>query len=559
MHIAFIVPGFPLNGGTKRIVRLGNELHDIGHKVTFISKKDGKPTWINNKVPIQYGVTEIPGTDFYVLYECACPETAAKIAKWEGQKILLVLSAKYQKTEWVDNNICNQSYYKICTTEWLRDYCNSKGERERTSQTVLLTGVDDCFKRVQRWEHTGIIVGYCNSSNRHYRTDLIKQVANIVCPRSVQYINYHHEGNRSPEEIADIYAGCDIWVCAHDIDGLGMPSLEAMATGCCLVTTDTQGNRFYARHGETALVSNPGEVVGLKKNLVIAVTNKELRERLTKAGKEYACSLNWTDHAIRLETILKSIRKPYISVICTTYKMKDLVNEWLGHIGECLPACSEVIVSDGGSDQDTQKFLTEYKAPYDIKVILSDQKLAYSQNARQAQDAATGKWILVTQNDCFFKPGSIQALINTFLWIEEKTGREVGCLGIAGGHWNSQFDELIDYSHWNGDGVVGYKQQVMFDYIEVDWLNGFLLLYRGDVARSKGIAYDTRYDPAWEDVDLGYQFNRTHGLPVIMVSMKANHIPLIHHQRNKTIPSVYPNYKKLNADMKEVFKKKWYG
>jgi len=248
------------------------------------------------------------------------------------------------------------------------------------------------------------------------------------------------------------------------------------------------------------------------------------------------------------------------SVICTTYNRKKMTEEWLDHIGPCLPDKAEVIVSDDCSTDGTQDMLASYKAPYPMKVVTKEVRGGFSDTAGRAQDVATGNWVLVTQNDCMFKKDSIDALIETFKTVEWECGREIGCIGIAGGIvLRDRNHDLLDWSNWNGDGVVGYNMKILFRYVQVDYLNGFLLLYRRKLATKHNIRFDPKYIPSWDDVDISYQFHRN-GYPVMMVSMDAYDIPHIHHIRNVTIkdPVVFPEYNKGNVEMKRRFLSKWY-
>jgi len=258
--------------------------------------------------------------------------------------------------------------------------------------------------------------------------------------------------------------------------------------------------------------------------------------------------------------------KEILSIICTNYNRKDLTKKWLENIEKHWPKIqTELIMVDDCSTDGTKEFLCEYaeqkKSFYDWQFILKlkETNTGFADACAIGQKQAIGKWILITQNDVEFSPESIDALIDTFKRLEKKI-TNLGCMGIAGGLVSENENlRLYDWSNWNGDGVVGYNQKMKFDYVQVDYLNAFLLLYRGDVAREKGIYFDSRYRFYWEDIDICYQFSRIHGLINLMVSMEANSIPRIHHIRNQTITKLIPEYQQVNDEMKKVFRKKWYG
>jgi len=330
MKITFILPGFFICGGVKRIVILANLLQKREHQVTIVSHGGVSCGWYDNKVPVvannNLDEDRMPDADALIVYECIKSEFSSKINSFDiskGKKYLLVLSYRYQKKDWVDYNIRLKKFTKICTTEWLRNECDNLGEKERTVRELLLTGIDEeQFHRVDKFDPSylppeGTVIGaYYRKDSYVCFTDIEKAFlkAKIKYPnlKLVTYsrdfdapaISDRHYKNPPQEKLKEIYSMCNIWLCAHSIDGLGMPPLEAMACGCCLVTTDTKGNRFYARHNETALVSEPRGVQKLSDNLILAIENKNLRNKLSKAGEEFAHSLKWEDSVSRLEKIL---------------------------------------------------------------------------------------------------------------------------------------------------------------------------------------------------------------------------------------------------------------
>ena len=104
------------------------------------------------------------------------------------------------------------------------------------------------------------------------------------------------------EALAALYSGCDIYLCPSWDEGLGMPSMEAMACGAALVTYDNGGSRDYARDGETALVARRRDVADLGARLERLATDAALRARLAAAGAALVTSaFDWERAVARLE------------------------------------------------------------------------------------------------------------------------------------------------------------------------------------------------------------------------------------------------------------------
>ena len=114
---------------------------------------------------------------------------------------------------------------------------------------------------------------------------------------------YHYRP--TGETLRSIYASCDIYLCASWYEGLGMPSMEAMACGAALVTTNTGGSQDYAFDGKTALVSAPREPEKLANNVVRLLNDEPLRCELAKNGYQKINEFSWEENTLKLERLFK--------------------------------------------------------------------------------------------------------------------------------------------------------------------------------------------------------------------------------------------------------------
>ena len=73
-----------------------------------------------------------------------------------------------------------------------------------------------------------------------------------------------------------------------------------MACGCALATTDCGGNREYAEHEETALVSDPDDFAALVSNVIRLLSCEELRVRIASAGRNRIAEFTWEQSTQRL-------------------------------------------------------------------------------------------------------------------------------------------------------------------------------------------------------------------------------------------------------------------
>lgn len=127
-------------------------------------------------------------------------------------------------------------------------------------------------------------------------------------PRTLpNWIEYRH--NISDEMLVVLYNESSIFVCSSVAEGFAFPPAEAMACGCALASTDCGGNREYAEHGVTALLSPPNDPEALAANIIKLLKDENLRIKLSQAGYERIKQFTWDKSTDYLEAfILKNLQ-----------------------------------------------------------------------------------------------------------------------------------------------------------------------------------------------------------------------------------------------------------
>ena len=211
---------------------------------------------------------------------------------------------------------------KIVISTWLRDVMR---ERFDSDAEVLVTPVDPAlFHRVaveppssrprvlmlhHEYAWKGVADGMAAVMRVKPAVPGLRLVAfGVKRPRqSHPYDEFH--ANPPQRALAALYSGCDIYLCPSWDEGLGMPSMEAMACGAALVTYDNGGCRDYALDGDTALVVPRRDVEALAAGLARLVTDPVLRARLAAAGAAHVrTAFDWPRAVARLEALLQGTR-----------------------------------------------------------------------------------------------------------------------------------------------------------------------------------------------------------------------------------------------------------
>lgn len=118
--------------------------------------------------------------------------------------------------------------------------------------------------------------------------------------------------NPLQDRIPQIYNSCSIFLHSSRSEGWGLPPAEAMACGCALVTSDSQGVVDYAIHQETALVSEIKNPAGLAQNILKLANDNNLRISLAKRGNQYIQRFTWEKAVSKFQEVITQKQRAFI-------------------------------------------------------------------------------------------------------------------------------------------------------------------------------------------------------------------------------------------------------
>ena len=336
MKLTFLCPHVRIAGGVRAILTYADRLARRGHAVTVVVpgtrtrwrgvRAGEPPSWIGDFRPeIQWvprwSASALPEADAVVATAWQSAPIVADAPARAGRKLYLV--QHYESLYHGDADEVDATYRlpltKIVISTWLRGIMR---ERFGSDAEVIVTPVDAAlFHRVEvpRTPDVGLRVlmlhheyawkGVADGLAAVARVRATGRAVHLVgfgvkAPRNATGYDEFH-ANPPQAELRRLYSGADVYLCPSWDEGLGMPSMEAMACGAALVTYDNGGSRDYARDGETALVAPRRDVAALAGALERVLDDAALRGRLAVAGSAFVReTFDWDRAVARMENLL---------------------------------------------------------------------------------------------------------------------------------------------------------------------------------------------------------------------------------------------------------------
>jgi len=344
MRITFLTPHINISGGVKIILGYSDRLAKKGHQVIVICPQPAivkrkikgvsvvypkraimnllryKPNWIDVTVNIKYVSSYeeryIPKADVVV---ATAWQTAFYVNSYSPKKGKKFYLFQHYERLWHDgsNNDFDEGSYNLPLKKIVISSCLQEILKKRFGQeSILIKDPIDHHvfyptrnrynktKRVCILYHYLPLKGFTDgikafemAKEAHADAQLL-----IFGPRpKPEFLKYEFHYRPSNEQLREIYNSCDIFLCPSWREGFGLPSAEAMACKCALVTTDNGGSRDYAIHGKTALVSPPKDPQQLAENLIRLLDDEELLKKITQNGYEHIKTFTWDKAVDKME------------------------------------------------------------------------------------------------------------------------------------------------------------------------------------------------------------------------------------------------------------------
>ena len=125
------------------------------------------------------------------------------------------------------------------------------------------------------------------------------------CPPELSHTTYTRYP--SVEEACKIYNRAKCWLMTSKTEGLPGVALEAMSSGCVMVTSDNDGSLEIIRHNKNGLIAHQPNLNEYLEHVEAVLYDETLFARLSKRATETAESMTWERAADKMHSFLKSL------------------------------------------------------------------------------------------------------------------------------------------------------------------------------------------------------------------------------------------------------------
>ncbi|MFF4724663.1 glycosyltransferase family 4 protein [Streptomyces mirabilis] len=346
-RISFILPSYPRSpvGGYKIVFLYANHLARRGHEVFVLNMRARelsaipihkqlalraayragrrrRPRWfvfeptvqVLNHVEMRREL--IPPSDLVIATSVATADIVQSLAG-PGCGALYFIQHFEDFTHSPEEVIRTWSLpmHRVVVSAWLADIAGRHG----LATTLVENGVDrSCFSPGPRQADRPPRVLAMVSDQRFKRTDVVEAVyqrlaAALPSARLVTFgtcerppslpSSATHVVDPRVDALARLYQQSQVFLCASDFEGFGLPALEAMSCGAAVVSTDNGGVPAFA--GSAARYARPGNVDELLTMTVGLLRDEADRAALASLGLARAAELSLESTTRGFESVVE--------------------------------------------------------------------------------------------------------------------------------------------------------------------------------------------------------------------------------------------------------------
>jgi glycosyltransferase involved in cell wall biosynthesis len=362
MKITFVLPYAGLQGGIRVIATYAERLARRGHEVRVISRPQvfrtrhtlkhlltgrgfprpepsyfdqiNVPHWV---LESDRGVTDddVPDGDVVIATYYTTAPGVLHLSPSKGAKAIFIQN--YEVEDGKPNRDLDASWtmpmHKIVISKWLVELAREQFGDADVSHVP--NSVDmDLFNAAPRSKNKTPTIGllYSSFSLKGFKTSLkalemvraVLPSARIICfgaehpdfrlplPRNAEF---HYRP--AQQQLRELYAACDVWMCGSNVEGFHLPPLEAMACRCPVVSTNVGGPMDIIEEGVNGHLVEVKDATALAQRVLHVVQLDAARwQVMSDAAYTTAVRYSWDDATALFEAaLLRTIRSQQLQPV----------------------------------------------------------------------------------------------------------------------------------------------------------------------------------------------------------------------------------------------------
>lgn len=287
----------------------------------FIKKEQKEYKDCNYKIAFLIKNPFIRNADVTIATAWVTAYDVAKLNEKKGKKFYFVQDYEIWDDEKKGKKTYTLPLKKIVISTWIKNKLEEQGIKE--NMQIVYNGIDvDLYRNDNKnFEHTEINClmlghklkkkGVKEGLDSFYEAK--KTVPNLklrmfgINKKDVNNLNIDDiEFIENPDKktLINLYKNTDIFIFPSLEEGWGLTVIEAMCAKCAVVGTNTGCLVDIGKNGKNALITEPGNVEEMTKNIIKLAKDKKLRENISNEGFETAKNFDWNKQAEKFIKIL---------------------------------------------------------------------------------------------------------------------------------------------------------------------------------------------------------------------------------------------------------------
>jgi len=231
---------------------------------------------------------------------------------------------------------------------------------------------------------------------------------------------FEHEcaGVVSPHDMSALYDRMDIFIDASDFQGFGLCALEAMASGCACVLTDSGGVSEYAQHRINSFIV-PHDADALAAAVLELAADEDQRRSLSRAAAMTAVRFDKRNLADKFLKMVESVDRTArqtgsaSAVIVPVYNGVEVARQCIESVLPTLASDDVLVLVDDCSDEYTATVLAGYgRNDPRVIVLRNERNLGFVGSVNRGMEYAdrVSKHTVLLNSDTIVPPGWLDRL-----------------------------------------------------------------------------------------------------------------------------------------------------